>query len=86
METTETKTLLPEDNMNHEALTTRLRAKNKITYSAIHLEYGAEAIEFRGPTINLLGLIIAETNGIQVLKRIKTDELIKDFCSRVYFF
>jgi CheY-like chemotaxis protein len=90
MENTEVEILLVEDNMNDAELTIRALRKNKIVNNLIHLKDGASAIdflfgkgEFAGRNINhkpkiiLLDLKMPKVDGIEVLKKVKTEILTK---------
>ncbi len=79
--------LLVEDNPNDAELASRALKKNHITNSLVHVKDGAEALEFifgtgryqgrdihKGPKIILLDLKLPKVDGMEVLKRIKSDE------------
>jgi len=85
--TNEIEIVLVEDNPDDAELTIRALKKNNIFNSLIHLKDGAEALEFlsctgkfsdRSPNVNpkiiLLDLKMPKVNGIEVLRRIKSDE------------
>jgi CheY-like chemotaxis protein len=82
--------LLIEDNSNDAELTIRALKKNKVASSIVHLRDGASALDFlfgKGafenrdtgikPKIILLDLKMPKVDGIEVLRKIKTDELTK---------
>lgn len=79
--------LLVEDNPDDEALTLRALRKNNITNEVIVVRDGAEALDFlfctgayahRDPTnmpaLVLLDLRLPKVDGVEVLRRIRTDE------------
>lgn len=91
MENTEIEILLVEDNSNDAELTMRALRKNKIANSIIHVKDGACALDFlfgngtfearninNKPKIILLDLKMPKVDGIEVLRKIKTDELTKN--------
>ncbi|MFV8376599.1 response regulator [Flavobacterium sp. LB1P62] len=82
--------LLVEDNMNDAELTIRALKKNNLANELIHLKDGAEALDFifaQGkylerkmselPNVIVLDLKMPKVNGIEVLRRIKSDERTK---------
>jgi CheY-like chemotaxis protein len=88
MDNTEVEILLVEDNLNDAELTMRALRMNKVNNNLIHLKDGAEAIDFlfgtgsfagrdisNKPKVILLDLKMPKVDGIEVLKRIKSDEL-----------
>lgn len=90
MNNTEVEILLVEDNLNDAELTIRALSKNKIANKLIHLKDGASALdflfgkgEFEGRNVNnkpkviLLDLKMPKVDGLEVLKKIKSDELTK---------
>jgi two-component system response regulator len=90
MENMEIEILLIEDNLNDAELTMRALQKNNIANKVIHLKDGVAALNFlfgRGeyegrnimnkPKLILLDLKMPKVDGIEVLTRIKTDELTK---------
>jgi two-component system, response regulator len=90
MENTEIEILLVEDNKNDAELTIRALRKNNIANKIFHLKDGVSAIDFlfgRGeferrnvnnqPRVILLDLKMPKMDGIEVLKRIKSDDLTK---------
>ena len=89
-ENSEVEILLVEDNMNDAELTIRALRKNKLANSLVHLKDGASAIEFlfgtgefQGRNINnlpkviLLDLKMPKVDGIEVLRRIKSNDITK---------
>ncbi len=79
--------LLAEDNPDDEALTLRALKKNNITNEVVVARDGAEALDFifatnkyegrdvhDWPSIVLLDLKLPKVNGLEVLKKIRTDE------------
>jgi two-component system response regulator len=91
MNNLEVEILLIEDNMNDAELTIRALRKNKLTNSIVHLKDGAAAIDFlfgtgeyagrditNKPKLILLDLKMPKLNGIEVLARIKSNELSKN--------
>lgn len=90
MENNEVEILLVEDNLNDAELTIRALRKNKIANNLIHLNDGAKALDFlfgegsfsgrnvkNKPKIILLDLKMPKVDGIEVLKRIKSDVFTK---------
>ncbi|MDI5887779.1 MULTISPECIES: response regulator [Flavobacterium] len=82
--------LLVEDNINDAELTIRALKKNNLANELIHLKDGAEALDFifaQGkylerkmsdlPNVIVLDLKMPKVNGIEVLRRIKSDERTK---------
>ncbi|TRX02727.1 response regulator [Flavobacterium gawalongense] len=82
--------LLVEDNMNDAELTIRALKKNNLANKLIHLKDGAKALDFifaQGeyshremdniPNVIVLDLKMPKVNGIEVLRRIKSDERTK---------
>ncbi|MCL4244300.1 MAG: response regulator [Candidatus Dadabacteria bacterium] len=79
--------LLVEDNPNDEELTLRALKKNNIANNVHVVRDGAEALDFifasgiyasrrveNRPRVILLDLKLPKVDGLEVLKRIKTDE------------
>ena len=86
----ETEILLVEDNMSDAELTIRALKKNNLVNKLVHLKDGAEALDFifgkegkdapqagRTPKVILLDLKMPKVDGIEVLRRIKSDERTK---------
>nr|WP_314896083.1 response regulator [uncultured Flavobacterium sp.] len=82
--------LLVEDNMNDAELTIRALKKNNLANELTHVRDGAEALDFifaQGryfdrkmddfPNVIILDLKMPKVNGIEVLRRIKSDERTK---------
>ena len=82
--------LLVEDNPNDAELTLRALKKNNLSNSVVHVKDGAEALAFvfgtgvyadrdlqDGPKIILLDLKLPKVDGLEVLKKIKSDERTK---------
>jgi two-component system, response regulator len=82
--------LIVEDNKNDAELTVRILQKKCITNNIMHLRDGASALDFllgQGlynyrdttckPKIILLDLKMPKIDGLQVLQRIKSDELTR---------
>jgi len=82
--------LLVEDNPNDAELCLRALNKNKVSNKIVHVKDGAEAIDFifaqgtfahrkveNGPKVILLDLKLPKVDGLEVLKRIKSDERTK---------
>ena len=82
--------LLVEDNEYDAEMTIRTLKKNDLADNLLHLKNGAEALDFlfaRGafsqrqientPKVILLDLKMPKVNGIEVLRKIKTDERTK---------
>ncbi len=90
MENSIVEILLVEDNMNDAELAIRSLRKNNITNNLIHLKDGAAALDFlfgkgafagrninNKPKLILLDLKMPKVDGIEVLKKIKSEELTK---------
>jgi two-component system, response regulator len=86
----EVEILLVEDNPNDAEMAMRALVKNKIANKVAHVTDGAEALDFifaRGaysgrdienvPKIILLDLKLPKVDGLEVLKRIKSDKRAK---------
>jgi len=72
--------LLVEDNPNDAELTIRALRKNNLANSLVHLEDGEEALDFlydeqnEMPKLILLDLKMPKIDGIDVLRKLKSDE------------
>ena len=72
--------LLVEDNPNDAELAIRALRKNNLANHLLHLEDGQEALDFlfeeknRMPKLILLDLKMPKVVGIEVLRRLKSDE------------
>jgi two-component system response regulator len=86
----EIEILLVEDNMDDAALTIRALKKNNVINNILHLEDGAQALDFifsegeyadraetTTPKLILLDIKMPKINGLQVLQRLKSDERTK---------
>lgn len=82
--------LLVEDNMSDAELTIRALKKNNLANKLTHVKDGAEALDFifaqgeysyrerdNVPSVIVLDLKMPKVNGIEVLRRIKSDEHTK---------
>lgn len=82
--------VMVEDNPDDAALTIRTLKKQHLANNLVHLQDGAEALDFifgRGaylgrdvnktPKVILLDLKMPKVNGIEVLEKIKSDERTK---------
>ena len=82
--------LLVEDNPNDAELTIRALKKNHLANSLVHVKDGAEALAFifgtgayadrnleNGPRMILLDLKLPKVDGLEVLKKVKSDERTK---------
>jgi len=85
---TELEILLVEDNSSDAEMTIRALKKNNIANHVVHLKDGAEAIDFifgtpteKGltifPKLILLDLKMPKVDGIELLRKIKSDERTK---------
>ena len=90
MEDTQVEILLVEDNLNDAELTIRALQKSSIANKLFHLKDGVAALDFlfgtgeytgrninNKPKLILLDLKMPKVDGIEVLTRIKTDELTR---------
>ncbi len=72
--------LLVEDNPDDAELTIRALKKNNLANNLLHLEDGQEALDFlfdeknKMPKLVLLDLKMPKVDGIEVLRRLKSDE------------
>jgi CheY-like chemotaxis protein len=86
----EVEVLLVEDNPNDAELTLRTLKKHNLANKLFHVKNGAEAIDFlfsqgaytgrrvqNGPKLVLLDLKLPKVDGIEVLRKIKSDERTK---------
>lgn len=75
--------LLVEDNSQDAELTLRTLKKNKLANSILHLSDGQEALDYLEkpengiPKVILLDLKMPRVDGIDVLRRIKSNERLK---------
>src|ERR1043165_7946097 len=85
--TNEVQILLVEDNSSDAEMTIRALKKNNLANQLFHVKDGAEALDFifsegkyegndgiQKPKVILLDLKMPKVNGIEVLRRIKSDE------------
>ncbi|MEO5975555.1 MAG: response regulator [Chryseolinea sp.] len=90
MDNTEIEILLVEDTLSDAEMTVRALRKNKIANHIVHLNDGKEALDFlfgsgkyigrdvdKKPKVILLDLKMPRISGIEVLRKIKNDELTK---------
>jgi two-component system response regulator len=86
----EIEILLVEDNASDAEMTIRALKKNNLANGLLHLKNGAEALDFifaegvyssrtiaNVPSLILLDLKLPKVNGIEVLRKIKSDERTK---------
>lgn len=86
----EVEVLLVEDNPSDAELTVRSLKKRNLANRLFHVKDGAEAVDFlfaqgafasrrvkNGPKVVLLDLKLPKIDGIEVLRRIKSDERTK---------
>lgn len=86
----EIEVLLVEDSMSDAEMTIRALKKNNMANQLLHLNNGAEALDFlfaegaysdrqmeNTPRVVLLDLKLPKVNGIEVLQRIKSDDRTK---------
>lgn len=91
MENKEVDILLVEDNPHDAEMTTRALRKNNVANRLVHLKDGAVALDFLfgtgeyenrdtqyKPKVILLDLKMPKVDGIEVLARIKGNDLTKD--------
>ncbi len=90
MENTEVEILLIEDNQNDAEMTIRALRKHNIANKVTHLKDGAEGLDFifgtgeyagrnidNKPKVILLDLKMPRVDGIEVLRKVKSDERTK---------
>ena len=86
----EVEVLLVEDNPNDAELTMRALKKKNLANKLVHVKDGAQAIDFifaqgiytgrsvaKGPKVVLLDLKLPKVNGIEVLRKLKSDDRTK---------
>jgi len=81
--------LLVEDNEDHAEMVKRSFEENAVANKLIHLKDGKEAVEYlfenedmknkeNFPNLILLDLRLPKVDGLEILKRIKTDQHLKN--------
>ena len=88
MTVTELEIVLVEDNPNDAELILRVLKKHNLANNLVLLKDGAEAIDFlssqgdnvanNNPRVVLLDLKLPKLNGIEVLRKLKSDERTKN--------
>lgn len=85
MNNVEVEIVLVEDNPNDAELITRALKKHHLANRIVHLKDGAEALEFLfaqgdgfAPKVVLLDIKLPKVDGIEVLRRMKSEERTKD--------
>ncbi len=86
----EVEILLVEDDANDAEMTIRALRKNNLANKLLHVEDGAEALDFifaqgkyadrkveNGPKMVVIDLKMPKINGIEVLRKMKADERTK---------
>jgi two-component system, response regulator len=90
MENSDIEILLAEDNPNDAELTIRAFKKNNLANKLFHVKDGAEALDFifgegiykdrqtdNTPRLILLDLKMPKVDGLEVLRKIKSDDRMK---------
>lgn len=88
MAANENEVLLVEDDPNDAELIVRAFKKEKLTMSLVHLRDGAEAMDYVNirrareraslPKVIMLDLKLPKLNGLEVLRKLKSDVLTRD--------
>ncbi|KQM12177.1 chemotaxis protein CheY [Methanomassiliicoccales archaeon RumEn M1] len=88
MAANENEVLLVEDDPNDAELIVRAFKKGKLTMSLVHLRDGAEAMDYVNirrareraslPKVIMLDLKLPKLNGLEVLRKLKSDVLTRD--------
>ena len=87
MDNTAVEILLIEDNPHEAELTLRTLKKNNVANNVKHIDDGADAVDFifnknfsvdateqRKPKLIILDLKLPKVSGLEILKRLKSDE------------
>ena len=75
--------LLVEDNMDDAGLTIRTLKKHRLANNLLHLQDGEEALKYlfdesgKMPKVILLDLKMPKVDGIEVLRKLKSDDRLK---------